>query len=109
MPDWNRLVRERLAPLRLTDLAESELAEELAQHLEDTYRELLSGGETEENAHHNAISELDDMVALRAGIEANQRLPKYDRVPVGDARRGNFIDDLWRDLRYAVRTMHKNP
>ena len=51
MPDWKSLVRERLAPLRLKPTAESDLAEELAQHLEDRYRELRSGGASEEEAY----------------------------------------------------------
>jgi hypothetical protein len=40
MPNWKRLIRERLLPLRLKPAAESALVEELAQHLEDHYREL---------------------------------------------------------------------
>jgi hypothetical protein len=40
MPDWKHLVRERLKPLRLEATAEPELTEELAEHLEDHYREL---------------------------------------------------------------------
>jgi hypothetical protein len=34
MPDWKTIVRERLTPLRLKATAESDLTEELAQHLE---------------------------------------------------------------------------
>jgi len=99
----------RLTPLRLTATAESELTEELAQHLEDSFRELRSGGASEEESYQEAISELDDLYPLRAGIERNQRMAKYDAVPAGDASRSNFIDDLWRDLRYALRTMRKSP
>ena len=29
-------------------------------------------------------------------------MPKYDAVPAGDVRPGNFMEDLWRDLRYAA-------
>ena len=90
MPDWKRSVRERIAPLRLTATAESDLAEELAQHLEDRYRELRSGGASEEEAYRKAISELDDMYPLRAGLERNQRMPKYDAVPAGDGSRRQF-------------------
>src|SRR5438270_458345 len=109
MPDWKNLVRERLAPLHLAPPAESDLTDELAQHLEDCYRELCSGGATHEHAYQEALSELDDMYRLQAGLQRSQHLPKYDTVPAGDPRPGNYLEDLWRDLRYAVRGMRKSP
>jgi len=109
MPDWKNLVRERLAPLRMEATAEADLIEELAQHLEDYYRELRSGGASEEEAYRHAMSELDDTYPLSASLQRNQRLSTHDAIPAGDARPGNFMEDLWRDLRYAVRTMRKNP
>lgn len=109
MPDWKKLVGERLASLSLTAEAETELAEELSQHLEDRYHELCSGGTSEDGAYRQAISELDNVVPLKAGISKSQRMAKQDIVPAGDARPGNLLADLWRDLRYAVRTMRKSP
>lgn len=102
MPDWKSIVRDRIAALHLEGTAESDLAEELSQHLEDRYAEYLSGGASEGEAYLQAISELKDTYPLRAELQ-------HDKAPAGDVRPGNFIEDLWRDLSYAVRTMRKNP
>src|SRR5882724_5545535 len=99
MPDWKTLILERLAPLRMEPTAEADLAEELAQHLEDHYRELRSGGASEAEAYRSALSELDDTYPL----QRSQLMPKHEATPVGDAMPGNFLEDLWRDLRYAFR------
>src|SRR5919109_2861238 len=109
MVDWGQVVRTRLADLRLTASAESELTEEVAQHLEDLQRELQSGGATNEEAYRKTISELDDICALRTGIDRSQRMAKHEAVPIGDATSRSFIDDLQRDLRHAGRTMRTNP
>jgi len=109
MPDWKSVVRNRIAPLHLEGAAESDLTEELAQHLEDRYRELSGGGASEEEAYQKVISELDDMHPLRAESDRNRRMGEYDTVSDGHTRPGNFMEDFWRDLRYAVRTMRKSP
>jgi predicted permease len=107
MHDWKELIRERLQPLRLNASAEADLTEELAQHLEDQYREALSGGADEDEAYSKAIAELKDVEALR--VQERRHVQRRDAVPVGDSRRGNPIADLGRDLRYAVRTMRRSP
>src|SRR5262245_22621982 len=108
MPDWKSLVQERIAALS-PEAAQTNLAEEVALHLEDYYRELLSGGATEEEAWQSAISELDDMYPLREELDRIERMTKHDAVPAGDARRASFLEDLWRDVRYALRTAQKSP
>jgi predicted permease len=105
MPDWKSIVRQRLLPLNLEPAAESALIEEFAQHLEDHYRELRSGGASEEEAYLSAISELDEIYRL----EGSQRMSKHDIVPPGDAERGNLTEDLWRDVRYGFRMMRRSP
>jgi predicted permease len=109
MPDWNNLVRARLQPLRLRPPAELDLTVELAQHLEDYYDELCSGGASEEEAYQRTLSELDNVSPLRAESERGDRMTKHDAVPAGDTRPGNFLEDLGRDLRYGWRAIQKSP
>ncbi len=109
MPDFKSIVRERLAALRMEATSESDLTDEIAQHLEDRYRELRSGGATQQDAYRQTTSELDDIYPLRAELERSHRMPKHEPVRAGDIRPGNFMEDLWRDIRYAGRTMRKSP
>ncbi len=109
MPDWKRIVRERIAAVAPEVAGEVDLAEEIAQHLEDCYRELRTGGAGEKDAFRIAISELDDMYPMREELERTQRMTKYEAVPAGDAKRANLLEEFWRDVRYAGRTMRKNP
>ena len=109
MPDWKHVVRDRIRPLRLEGTAESNVIEELAQHLEDFYRDLCSGGVAEDEAYHKTVSEMDDMHPLEAKMEKTPHLGKFDAVPAGDSRPGNFVEDLGRDLRYSLRAMRKGP
>jgi hypothetical protein len=96
MRDWKLFVRKRLPE------AELDLVVELAQHLEDRYREARDGGADEQEAARSAMGELDDIYPMR-------NKPVSESVPAGDTRGNNWADDLWRDLRYAVRTMWKSP
>lgn len=109
MPEWKSVIRERIASLHLEGPAEADLIEELAQHLEDRYRELCSGGTNEHEAFQIAISGLNDVYPLRAKSARMQQSGKYDAVPAGDSRPASFLEDFWRDLRYAGRAMRKSP
>jgi hypothetical protein len=60
MPDWRAIVRTRLAAFNLDPLDELSIVEEMAQHIEDRRRDLLSGGLTEAEADELARRERDD-------------------------------------------------
>ena len=109
MPDWKSLIRNRITSLRLTPTAESDLTEELAQHLEDRYRELLAGGADETEAHRQAAAELEDHDAIRGLSRRGDHTPGSETVQPGSERSGNWFLDFWADLRFACRSMRKNP
>jgi hypothetical protein len=70
MPEWRQLVRERLQGINLPPADEIGIVEELAQHLEDRYRELCSAGRTQEEALTRSLDEIDgDLVeGLRTAL-----------------------------------------
>ena len=57
MPDWTQHVRPRLSGLRLSPTREAEIVEELSQHLDDRYRELIAGGMSPDEATRVALSD----------------------------------------------------
>lgn len=58
MPDWKREIRQRLARLQLAPTRENSIVEELAQHLEEIYGELLSNGAHDAEAHQQTLVEM---------------------------------------------------
>ena len=44
MPEWKNEIGRRLVKLRLEPTREAAIVEELAQHLDDCYAELMAGG-----------------------------------------------------------------
>jgi predicted permease len=105
MPDFRKIVQDRLAILRLDPAEESTLIDELAQHLEDRYQHLLASGHTEGEACRQAAAELEDVRQFSGKVRQS---PRIDPVPAGDVVKGSILADLARDLRYAVRTMRGN-
>ncbi len=108
MADWKDEIRKRLANLNLSPVREAEIVEELAQHLEDRYRELLSGGATEEEAYRAALAELSGGHLLMEELRRVERPVPQEPVVLG-ARRRNMITDLWQDLRYGARLLMQKP
>ena len=57
MPEWSPEIRARLSTVRLSPAREAEIVEELSQHLEDRWRELVAAGADPEEAGHQALGE----------------------------------------------------
>jgi putative ABC transport system permease protein len=105
MTDWTDEIKKRLGGLALDPTREAEIVEELSQHLEDRYRELVVTGATEADARAATGAELDQSLARElAGIE--HRFTQEQTV-LGSGG-GNFIGGLLLDLRYGVRVLAKS-
>jgi putative ABC transport system permease protein len=109
MPEWKEEIRRRLAPLELEPTREAEIVEELAQHLDDRYLELLSGGATEIEALRLMRDELSDVVLLRERLRTVERTIKREPVELGTDARRNIVSDVLQDLRYGLRMLRKHP
>ena len=59
MRDWRALVRARLADIGLRPVDEIDVAEEIAQHIEDRYRQLCADGRPEDEAADLSLRELE--------------------------------------------------
>jgi hypothetical protein len=68
MPDWREEIGGRLSSLKLDSSRENEIVEELSQHLEDRYNELVSGGARDEDARSAVLMELDYENLLAKGL-----------------------------------------
>jgi putative ABC transport system permease protein len=108
MIDWKQEIRPRLASLKLEPTREAEIIEELAQHLDDRYEALLSGGATQEEAYRSALVELSDTQLLALELRRVERPTRTEPVVLG-ARRKNMIGNLWNDLRYGLRILARSP
>src|SRR5687767_11322453 len=109
--DWKTEIKQHLADLRLAPTREVEIVEELAQHLEDRYEELLVSGLTEAEAFRTAMGELNESDSL---LRELRRLPGRDArrvarrvepepIAIGANSRSNLVANLWQDLRYGAR------
>jgi predicted permease len=108
MPEWAQHVRPRLSSLRLPPTREHEIVEELSQHLDDRWRELVAGGIPEDDAARLALAEFREgnLLARYMGPLQQARTP----TPITPAApTGHVLRDFWQDLRYALRMMRLNP
>jgi len=69
MRDWNQVVRQELAGLAIDHGETAQVFEELAGHLEENYRRLLSEGLAEEEAARRALARVGDWHDLKRSIE----------------------------------------
>jgi predicted permease len=108
MPDWRTPLASRLAPLALPPAREREIIDELAQHLDDRYRELLGTGATAEEATRLALDEIDDEELLAREMRPLRPSFPQERMAEGSPARA-LLADARQDLVYAARMLRKSP
>ncbi len=108
MRDWKPEIRKRLAGLKLEPVREAEIVEELSQHLDDRYEELLATGATDEQASRAAMAELSESRKLRRELRRVERQVRPEPI-MGTNRRMNMMADFWQDLLYGWRVLRQNP
>ena len=108
MLEWKPEILRRLAPLKLSPAREGEIAEEIAQHLEDRYHELLVTGQSEDAAFRTAIDELKGEDLLARSLLAVENDLYREPVALGKGS-SNLFAGILQDIHYAFRMMRKSP
>ena len=74
---------------------EREMAEELESHIQMHVDDAVRAGRTPEEARREAVRRLGGVDATKEAVRDRRRLP--------------FFETAWRDLRFAARSLAKNP
>jgi putative ABC transport system permease protein len=107
MHDGSKEIEGAIAPLNLSAAREAEVVEELGQHLNDRYDELLIAGTGEEQACRILMEDLADG-RLIAGLKATTHAAQQP-VPVGAGGRDKFLAGVWIDLQFGIRLLLRIP
>jgi len=105
VPDWKEEISKHVASLNLTPQRETEIVDELSQHLDDRYHELLADGAASEEAFHRSLAELGEGNSLAHKLRRLERAVPADSVILRESGSRNLVAGVWRDLRYGVRAI----
>jgi hypothetical protein len=108
MPDWAQHVRPRLSSLRLSPTRENEIVDELTQHLDDRWRELMAGGASPEEATQRTLAAFRGGDVLAKHMAPLRQAHSPPSIAPG-APSGRVLAGLLQDLRCAARMLRKQP
>jgi hypothetical protein len=74
MHDWDRIVNQRLPKLKLPEIREADIREELASHFAELHADFLTKTGSEEEAMRLALAEIGDWGALARKIRLTEKL-----------------------------------
>ena len=107
MPEWSSDIRKRLEGLRIDPAREASIVEEISQHLDDRYEDLVARGASPEAARRSALEELAGP-ALSAALKDTLPRPATSRTPPPETDSG-FFQGLGKDFRYGARRLRLEP
>lgn len=107
MPDFRGDIRRFLSPFALEATREAEIAEELSQHLQDRYEEMLGSGVNEGDAARAIADEIHGgtFAAEWRSVVERHRPPAVLGEPTGT----RWFGGVGKDLRYAARQFRLSP
>ena len=109
MPDWRKVLEERLARAKLDPASETEIIEELAQHADSRYEELRLNGIPDEECGRRVLAELDCGDSLVRAARLIYRPP----VPIATLgiprHRKGYMQGIINDLKIAFRNIRTHP
>jgi putative ABC transport system permease protein len=112
MPNWNHIVREHLAVLRLPPEREIEIIEELALHLETAYEDAIADGLSEPEAEARAAQGYDWRL-LECELSRAERPPAaralQPPLELIERKGGMRMESFIQDLRFGARMLLKQP
>ncbi len=109
MPNWKQEIKTQLVGLKFAPPREAEIVEELTQHLDDCYAELLASGVSEAKAYKAALAQLNESEWLAKELQRVEPQAPSEPTFFEINRRSKMVADLWQDLRYGVRMLAKKP
>ncbi|MEO7890024.1 MAG: ADOP family duplicated permease [Vicinamibacterales bacterium] len=109
MPEWRQELLSRIADLNLRPERETEIVDELAQHLDDRVRDLVAGGATPEEATAAAFLDLDTPGELSRRLSEILHRRPLQLPPLGTPARGAWLGSCLHDLRHSVRSLLRTP
>ncbi|MEP6765988.1 MAG: ABC transporter permease, partial [Gemmatimonadaceae bacterium] len=99
--DWRADVRTRLASANLHSQDEADLVEEVAQHLEDQFAEL--------SIEIGAVAAREQLLAELRDEQFNHAIDCRRQRTIPTRSRTWDSSSLWRDVRYGLRSLFRNP
>jgi putative ABC transport system permease protein len=108
MRDWHALVRDRLGALPLDPARDSDIVDELAQHIAQHHADLVASGVDDGSALAQVLAPLADRERVIREIARADR-PRTSMPAPPPAARGQLVADFVADARYAARLLHRSP